>query len=94
MSFGESGLLNWFDLPGIVTVILGLLLLDLAIYAQHYIFHKIDFFWRIHRMHHTDIDFDVTTAVRFHPIEILISMGIKFVVVTVLGAAGGGCHCF
>ncbi len=80
------GLLNLLALPGWLAVAAGVLLLDLAIYAQHYFFHKIDFFWRIHRMHHTDLDFDVTTGVRFHPIEIVISMIIKFGVVAIIGA--------
>ena len=79
------GLLNWINLPGWLAIIAGVLLLDLAIYAQHYYFHKIEFFWRFHRMHHTDLDIDVTTGVRFHPIEILISMIIKFGVVFLLG---------
>ena len=81
----EFGLLNWLNLPPVLAVVLGVALLDLAIYIQHVVFHKIDFFWRFHRMHHTDLDFDVTTGVRFHPIEILISMGIKFGVVSLLG---------
>ncbi len=79
------GLLNWLPLPFWLTVVIGVLLLDLAIYTQHYCFHKFDFFWRFHRMHHTDLDFDVTTGVRFHPVEILLSMAIKFGVVAVLG---------
>jgi len=79
------GLLNWLSLPTWLAVVVGVLLLDLAIYTQHYYFHKLDFFWRFHRMHHTDLDFDVTTGVRFHPIEILISMVIKFAVVLVIG---------
>lgn len=79
------GILNWLDLPGWLAILVGVLLLDLAIYAQHYFFHKIDFFWRFHRMHHTDLDFDVTTGVRFHPIEIVISMVIKFCVVLIIG---------
>ena len=80
------GLLNALVLPTWAAVVAGVLLLDLAIYAQHVIFHKIPFFWRFHRMHHTDLDFDVTTGIRFHPIEILISMLIKFCVVSILGA--------
>ncbi len=79
------GILNWLNLPFWISVIVGVILLDLAIYAQHVFFHKLDFFWRLHRMHHTDLDFDVTTGIRFHPVEILISMLIKFAVITVLG---------
>ncbi|MDS4022157.1 MAG: sterol desaturase family protein [Candidatus Competibacter sp.] len=63
-----------------------LLLLDLTIYAQHVAFHKIPLLWRLHRMHHTDLDFDVTTALRFHPLEIVLSMLIKLAVVLILGA--------
>ena len=80
------GILNWFEVPSWLAIVLGVLLLDLAIYGQHYLFHKIDFFWRFHRMHHTDLDIDVTTGIRFHPIEILISMLIKFLMVLLIGA--------
>ena len=79
------GILNWLNLPNLLAIVCGVILLDLAIYTQHYLFHKIEFFWRFHRMHHTDLDFDVTTGIRFHPIEIVISLLIKFAVVTVLG---------
>ena len=79
------GLLNWLPLPYWIAVIAGVVLMDLAIYAQHVYFHKLNFFWRFHRMHHTDLDFDVTTGIRFHPIEIVISMVIKFAVVSGLG---------
>ena len=79
------GLLNWLPLPYWIAVIIGVVLMDLAIYAQHVYFHKLNFFWQFHRMHHTDLDFDVTTGIRFHPIEIVISMVIKFAVVSVLG---------
>lgn len=66
--------------------ILSVILLDLVIYWQHRIFHQIPWFWRIHRMHHTDTMFDVTTALRFHPIEIALSMLIKAVAIVLLGA--------
>ncbi len=79
------GLLNWLPVPYWTAVIAGVVLMDLAIYGQHVYFHKLNFFWRFHRMHHTDLDFDVTTGIRFHPIEIVISMVIKFAVVSVLG---------
>ena len=65
---------------------LGLHGLDLAIYLQHVLFHAVPALWRLHRMHHADLDIDVTTGVRFHPIEILLSMGIKFGVIAALGA--------
>jgi sterol desaturase/sphingolipid hydroxylase (fatty acid hydroxylase superfamily) len=68
-----------------VASLLGFLALDLAIYAQHVAFHKVPLLWRLHRMHHADLDIDVTTGLRFHPIEILISMLIKIAVVIALG---------
>ena len=79
------GLLNWLGLPVWISIVVAVLILDLAIYVQHVWFHKLEFFWRFHRMHHTDLDFDVTTGVRFHPIEIVISMLIKFAVISLLG---------
>ena len=63
-----------------------MILLDLAIYLQHVLFHAVPVLWRLHRMHHADLEFDVTTGVRFHPIEILLSMAIKLGVVAALGA--------
>ncbi|MFW5824846.1 MAG: sterol desaturase family protein, partial [Marinobacter sp.] len=80
------GLLNLLALPGWLSVILAVLVLDAAIYFQHRIFHAVPWLWRLHRMHHADLEFDVTTALRFHPIEILLSMAIKVVVVLLLGA--------
>jgi sterol desaturase/sphingolipid hydroxylase (fatty acid hydroxylase superfamily) len=79
------GLFNLFDLPGWAAFLLSMLVLDLAIYLQHVMFHAVPALWRLHRMHHTDLDFDVTTGLRFHPIEILLSMGIKFMVIIALG---------
>jgi sterol desaturase/sphingolipid hydroxylase (fatty acid hydroxylase superfamily) len=80
------GLLNTVPLPATATILLSLLVLDMAIYAQHVLFHRIHFFWRIHRMHHTDMDLDLTSALRFHPLEIVISLLIKMAVVAALGA--------
>ena len=80
------GLFNQLNAPFWLAFIASLLLLDLAIYAQHVIFHRIPWLWRLHRMHHTDLDFDVTTALRFHPLEIVLSMLIKLAVVVALGA--------
>ncbi len=80
------GLLNSLDLPGWIRVIVALLVLDLAIYLQHVMFHAVPALWRLHRMHHADLDFDVTTGARFHPVEILLSMGLKLAVVAALGA--------
>ncbi len=80
------GLLNLTGLPIALSIVVAVLLLDLAIYIQHIVFHKVHFLWRLHRMHHADLDFDVTTGIRFHPIEIVFSLGIKMFVVLVIGA--------
>lgn len=79
------GLLNAFDIPAWAAIPVGVILLDLAIYLQHVLFHAVPALWRLHRMHHADLEFDVTTGIRFHPIEILLSMGIKLAVVAALG---------
>jgi len=84
---GESGwgLFNLARFPLWLSAILGFLILDLAIYIQHYVFHHVPLLWRLHRMHHADLDIDVTTGIRFHPIEILLSMAIKIAIVFVFG---------
>src|ERR1044072_5007239 len=79
------GLLNITVWPAWLEAIVGFLALDLAIYGQHVAFHKVPVLWRLHRMHHADLDIDVTTGVRFHPIEILISLAIKVAVILALG---------
>src|SRR5258707_13274925 len=73
-------------LPAWRELLLALLLLDLAIYLQHRLFHYVPVLWRMHRMHHSDVDVDVTTGARFHPLEILLSLGIKFLVIVPIGA--------
>lgn len=80
------GLLGLFDLPAVIAIPLAVLALDLAIYAQHVAFHKVPPLWRLHRMHHSDIELDVTSGVRFHPLEYVLSMAIKIAVVALLGA--------
>jgi len=80
------GLLNALALPLWVAVPAGMVLLDLAIYFQHVMFHAVPALWRLHRVHHADLDFDVTTGTRFHPLEILLSTGIKCAVVAASGA--------
>ncbi len=80
------GLLNLFPISDIPAIILSLLFLDILIYCQHIVFHKIPVLWRLHRIHHTDIDFDVTTGIRFHPIEIILSMLIKLAGIILIGA--------
>ena len=79
------GLLNIFAVPGWLAFFLSLLLLDLAIYLQHVMFHAVPALWRLHRMHHADLEFDVTTGLRFHPVEILLSMALKLALVVVFG---------
>ena len=79
------GLFNNIDAPFWLTIVVSMLLLDLAIYLQHVMFHAVPGLWRLHRMHHADLDFDATTGLRFHPAEILISMGIKLAVVAAFG---------
>ncbi|MCZ6531354.1 MAG: sterol desaturase family protein [SAR324 cluster bacterium] len=80
------GLLHSLPLPGWLAVLLAVLLLDLLIYGQHVLMHKVPVLWRLHRMHHADLDFDVTTGARFHPLEIVLSMVIKMGAVLALGA--------
>jgi sterol desaturase/sphingolipid hydroxylase (fatty acid hydroxylase superfamily) len=80
------GLLGVVDLPAWVEIAIAILLLDLIIYAQHVLFHAVPALWRVHRVHHADLECDVTTGLRFHPIEIVASMGIKFAAVAALGA--------
>ena len=80
------GLFNLFELFSLLKIIFSVLILDLAIYLQHVMFHSIPLFWRLHMVHHSDMDIDVTTGVRFHPIEIILSMGIKMIVVILIGA--------
>lgn len=79
------GLFNHFQVSYSLAVALSVVVMDFVIYVQHVMFHAIPVFWRIHRMHHADLDFDVTTGIRFHPFEIILSMLIKFAVVVVIG---------
>jgi sterol desaturase/sphingolipid hydroxylase (fatty acid hydroxylase superfamily) len=87
LAVGENGmgLLNGLGIPYPVAVVLSILVLDLVIYLQHLMFHSVPVLWRLHRMHHADLDFDVTTGARFHPIEIALSMLIKLAAIAVLG---------
>jgi sterol desaturase/sphingolipid hydroxylase (fatty acid hydroxylase superfamily) len=80
------GLLNNVALPRWLAVVLAVVALDLAIYLQHVMFHAVPLLWRLHMVHHADLDFDATTGVRFHTAEILLSMGIKMAAVVLLGA--------
>lgn len=80
------GLFSKVSAPQWLAVSVSVVLLDAVIYFQHRLFHRVPWLWRLHRMHHADTEFDVTTALRFHPLEILISMGIKIAAVVALGA--------
>jgi sterol desaturase/sphingolipid hydroxylase (fatty acid hydroxylase superfamily) len=80
------GLLNYVTLPQWLGVVVTVLTLDLMAYGQHYLLHRVDWLWRIHRTHHSDNDYDFTTGVRFHPLEAIITGAIGFVTVTALGA--------
>jgi sterol desaturase/sphingolipid hydroxylase (fatty acid hydroxylase superfamily) len=81
------GLFNIVAIPAWFAIPAAVLLLDLTIYAQHVMFHAVPLLWRMHRMHHADLEFDVTTGLRFHPGEIVLSMLIKLAAVLALGAA-------
>lgn len=80
------GFFNTFRVPSAPAGLLSLFLLDLTIYTQHFVFHRVPFFWRLHRMHHTDLDIDITTGARFHTIEIIASMVVKISAVIIMGA--------
>ena len=80
------GLFHMLEAPAWFAVVASVLFFDLAIYLQHVLFHAVPVLWRLHRMHHADLEFDVTTGARFHPLEILLSMVIKLGVVAALGA--------
>lgn len=82
----QWGLLNYFELNNTLGIVLAIIILDFAIYLQHVMMHAVPLFWRLHRVHHADLDFDVTTGLRFHPIEIIVSMVLKFAVIAAIGA--------
>ena len=79
------GLLHQIALPGWAALPLALIALDLVVYLQHVMVHAVPLLWRLHRVHHADLHFDVTTGARFHPIEIVLSMLIKFAAILVIG---------
>ncbi|MFN2350149.1 MAG: sterol desaturase family protein [Thioalkalivibrio sp.] len=80
------GIFNTFQIPFWFAVIVSVLVLDFMIWLQHVMVHAVPALWRLHRVHHADLDFDVTTGLRFHPLEIILSMVIKFGVIALLGA--------
>jgi sterol desaturase/sphingolipid hydroxylase (fatty acid hydroxylase superfamily) len=79
------GVFNYYDLPLLLTAVVSVIVMDGIIYLQHVMVHAVPALWRLHRVHHADPDFDVTTGSRFHPLEIILSMLIKFAVIIVLG---------
>jgi sterol desaturase/sphingolipid hydroxylase (fatty acid hydroxylase superfamily) len=80
------GLLNYFELPQVAVFVISMLVLDLSIYLQHVMFHAVPALWRLHMVHHTDQDLDATSGIRFHPVEIILSLLIKFAVIAAIGA--------
>jgi len=80
------GVFNAFSVPPLVAIIASVVIMDLAIYLQHVLFHAVPGLWRLHRMHHADLDYDVTTGARFHTLEIILSMLIKLAVLSAIGA--------
>lgn len=82
----QWGLLYYFELPLLIHLVAAFILLDLSLYFQHVMFHALPLFWRFHRVHHSDLDFDITTGLRFHPFEMIISILIKFVTIASIGA--------
>ncbi len=83
------GILNYLDWPMAVSWVVTVMVLDFIIYIQHVLFHVLPVLWRLHKVHHSDLDIDVTTGVRFHPFEILISTGIKLGAVAAFGFPAG-----
>ena len=79
------GVFNVYDAPYVVAVLVSIIAMDMVIYLQHVMVHAVPLLWRLHRVHHADPDFDVTTGARFHPIEIVLSMLIKFATIVLLG---------
>lgn len=84
----KIGLFNNLQLNSSFEYLISLLILDFALYLQHRFFHVNKYFWKLHKLHHTDVVFDVTTAIRFHPIEIIISMIYKYIIIAIFGIKG------
>ena len=79
------GLLNYYSIPVMVAIVVSVIVMDFVIYLQHVLVHAVPVLWRLHRVHHADLDYDVTTGARFHTVEIILSMLIKFATIVVLG---------
>lgn len=85
LSEGDWGLLGLYKWPIWIELVVGILFLDLAIYLQHRLFHSVPVLWRLHRMHHADTEFDVSTGIRFHPLSVFVSAVIKLAAVALIG---------
>ena len=81
------GLFNWLNLPAWFEIVAAIVIFDFAVWVQHVASHKVPMFWRLHQVHHADVDIDLSTGIRFHPVEIALSMLYKMVWVVVLGPA-------
>ncbi|SHI02838.1 sterol desaturase family protein [Clostridium grantii] len=81
----KYGVLNSLELPNVFEIIISLIILDLVIYFQHRVFHKFNFLWKFHKMHHIDPELDTSSGFRFHPIEIIISLFIKIIAIYIIG---------
>ena len=79
------GILNYFDVSPVLAIVLAVVVMDFIIYLQHVMVHAVPALWRLHRVHHADLDFDVTTGARFHTLEIILSLLIKFATIALLG---------
>src|SRR5216683_1559426 len=88
------GFFNAMHVPIWLTILPSVVILDFVIYLQHVMFHAVPILWRVHRMHHADLDFDVTTGIRFHPVEIVISMALKLAAVALFGTPAAGVLAF
>src|SRR5207249_264548 len=89
-----TGLLHWVPVSVWAGWMITILALDFAVYLQHVMFHAVPALWRLHRVHHTDLGFDASTGLRFHPIEILVSAGFKSAVVVLLGGVASAVVAF
>jgi len=88
------GFMHYLETPPVLALPLTIVVMDLVIYLQHVLFHAVPALWRLHRVHHADLDYDLTTGARFHPIEIVLSMLIKFATIFVLGPPVVAVVCF
>lgn len=93
-TYERWGLLNHLAWPTFLETLLAVIALDFVLYLQHVMFHAVPGLWRFHMMHHADLDCDVTTGVRFHPIEVTLSLVIKLTAIVVLGASPAAVLCF